>query len=144
MGFPENLKQARLRNRKKQKEVAEFLKVTPSTYCGYESGKRTPDLTKVHKLATFLGVRIEDLLGLETFDSGAEFDAAWKSITQSTTDPGTEVRYGADGTRTIIDRRKEKLDGIYNQLDSPDQLQLIKYGEFLLSDPKYKEEPLQD
>ena len=62
MSFPERLKHARLTKGKKQKEVAEFLGVTTSTYCGYETGKRQPDMHKLKKISEFLGVSISDLL----------------------------------------------------------------------------------
>lgn len=144
MSFPENLKRARLAKGKKQKEVADYLKVTPSTYCGYESGKRTPDLAKVQKIAQFLGVRIEDLMGLETFDSGAEFDAEWKRRTQNADGPGIEIRHKANGEIQVIDHQRERLIATYDNLDAEDQVQLAKFGDILAAQSKYDEKPPQD
>lgn len=62
MNFPEKLRQARLTKGKKQKEVAEYLGVTTSTYCGYETGKRQPDMHKLKRISEFLDVSISDLL----------------------------------------------------------------------------------
>ena len=60
----------RLRNARKscgytQKQVAEGIGVTESTYCGYETGKREPDALKISHLAQFLGVSGDYLLGLD-------------------------------------------------------------------------------
>lgn len=137
MSFPENLKQARLAKGKKQKEIADFLNVTPSTYCGYESGKRTPDLVKVQKIAQFLDVRMEDLMGVNTFNSGAEFDAEWKRITESAV-PGIEIRHYANGKVQVTDQLREHLISTYDNLDGDDQTQLAKFGDILAAQSKYQ------
>ena len=50
------LRKARKAAGKTQKEVAAFLGITESTYCGYETGKRQPDALKISKIASFLNV----------------------------------------------------------------------------------------
>lgn len=65
MLFEERLKAARKAKKLTQKEVAEALNVTTSTYCGYETGKRKPDVFKIKKLAEILGVPADVLLGTE-------------------------------------------------------------------------------
>lgn len=37
-----------------QQQVADAIGITNSTYCGYETGKRQPDVFKIKKLANFL------------------------------------------------------------------------------------------
>lgn len=59
------LKQARKAAGMTQKEVAERLGITESTYCGYETGKRQPDAVKISAIARVLGVSGDYLLGLE-------------------------------------------------------------------------------
>lgn len=59
------LKQARKAAGMTQKEVAERLGITESTYCGYETGKRQPDAVKISAIARLLGVSGDYLLGLE-------------------------------------------------------------------------------
>lgn len=59
----ERLKRARKASGKTQKEIADILGITESTYCGYETGKRRPDAIKIAQLASALGVSGDYLLG---------------------------------------------------------------------------------
>ena len=45
------------------KQVAEKVKVSESTICLYERGKRCPNLLMAGKLAAALGVTVDDLIG---------------------------------------------------------------------------------
>ena len=63
MEFCEALKKARLSAGYSQKEAAAAVGVSPSAYCGYESGRRRPDIGKVGKLCQLFGVSPESLLG---------------------------------------------------------------------------------
>ena len=54
MGFPEQLKTARLNLNYTQQQVADLMGITKSTYCGYETGKRKPDVEKIKLLANIL------------------------------------------------------------------------------------------
>lgn len=63
MEFCEALKKARLSAGYSQKEAAAAVGVSPSAYCGYESGRRRPDIGKVGKLCALFGVSPESLLG---------------------------------------------------------------------------------
>lgn len=60
----DNIKAARKAAGKTQKEVALALGITESTYCGYETGKRQPDATKISKIAAILDVSGNYLLDL--------------------------------------------------------------------------------
>lgn len=62
MSFKENLKKARKNLGLTQEEVATRLGVTKSTYCGYETGKRKPDVEKIKKLANILDIKADTLL----------------------------------------------------------------------------------
>ena len=55
MGFSEQLKIARNTMGYTQQQVADALGLTASTYCGYETGKRQPDVAKLKQLARILG-----------------------------------------------------------------------------------------
>lgn len=63
MNFRTRLKQ--LRNEKKinQRELANFLKVAPSTISMYESGQREPNFKVLESLADFFNVDLNYLLG---------------------------------------------------------------------------------
>lgn len=58
------IKQVRLEQKKKQKEVASFLGITEQALSYYERGKREPKLETWQKLADYFGVPIPYLQGL--------------------------------------------------------------------------------
>lgn len=62
MGFPEQLKKARLNMDYTQQQVADLMGITKSTYCGYETGKRQPDVAKIKQLACILNTSGDILL----------------------------------------------------------------------------------
>ena len=62
MGFAERLKTARVSLGMTQREVADKLGVTVSTYSGYETGKREPDVLKLKLLARILNTSGDVLL----------------------------------------------------------------------------------
>lgn len=63
MSFGENLKKARRRARMTQMQMAEALSLSISAYCGYETGKRQPNLSRLVLLADILNVSVDELLG---------------------------------------------------------------------------------
>lgn len=63
MDFHIILKNLRKKNRKTQAELAALLQIDQSTYAHYESGRRTPDIEKLKKLACYYGLR-DEILGV--------------------------------------------------------------------------------
>lgn len=63
--FNENLKLARERKGISQKDIAENIGVAKSTYSLYESGNREPNVQTIKKIADFLSVSADELLGLD-------------------------------------------------------------------------------
>jgi len=63
MSFPEQLKSARLAAGLTQSQMAQQLGVDKTTYCGYETGRRQPDIPKLRQLASLLDVSADQLLG---------------------------------------------------------------------------------
>ena len=57
------LRDLREDNDKKQKELAELLKVHQTTYSDYELGKLNIPISALHTLADFYGVSVDYLLG---------------------------------------------------------------------------------
>ena len=57
------LRDLREDNDKKQKELAELLKVHQTTYSDYELGKLNIPISALHILADFYGVSVDYLLG---------------------------------------------------------------------------------
>lgn len=66
MAFKDKLKEARLASGLTQQEVADRLGVNNTTYCGYETGKRQPDVAKIKKLAAILRTSGDALLETAT------------------------------------------------------------------------------
>lgn len=62
MGFGENLRSAREKRGLTQQQVADLMGVDKSTYCGYETGKRQPDVQKIKQLSNVLNVSGDALL----------------------------------------------------------------------------------
>lgn len=60
--FKTQLRNARKAAGKTQQECADYLGISYSTFSGYETGKREPDIEKLRKIAVFLGVSGDYLL----------------------------------------------------------------------------------
>ena len=69
----ENLKSARIAAGVTQKDVANFLNLSPVTISRYESGDRSPDLSTMVSLAFFYNVKLYDLLkGCDPLDESVD------------------------------------------------------------------------
>lgn len=64
MSFCDNLKKACQRVGLTQQQIANSLGITKSSYCGYETGKRQPDIPKLRRLSLLLCTPVDELLGL--------------------------------------------------------------------------------
>lgn len=62
MGFGENLRRARDAKGMTQQQVADLMGISKSTYCGYETGKRQPDVAKIKQLSNILGTPADSIL----------------------------------------------------------------------------------
>jgi len=62
MSFESQLKAARIKTKMTQQQVADALGINKTTYSGYETGKREPDVFKIKALAKLFGVSGDDLL----------------------------------------------------------------------------------
>lgn len=62
MSFGDRLRTAREQRGLTQQQVADIMKIDKSTYCGYETGKRSPDVPKLKHLSQILGASADDLL----------------------------------------------------------------------------------
>lgn len=64
MEFHEELKAARIKTGLTQQQIADKLGITKSTYCGYETAKRSPDPQRIKQLAKVLHVSADALLDI--------------------------------------------------------------------------------
>lgn len=62
MSFPDKLKQARLASGMTQRRMAQELGVDTTTYSGYETGRRQPDIPRIRRMAHLLMVSSDYLL----------------------------------------------------------------------------------
>ena len=67
MDFNVYLKQLRNERGLTQKEISAIIEVDQSTYAHYESGRRTPDLDKLQRLANYYGL-VDELLGVNAIE----------------------------------------------------------------------------
>jgi len=81
MGFSEQLKKARLNMDYTQQQVADLMGITKSTYCGYETGKRQPDVAKIKQLACILNTSGDILL-----ETGFEQKPSFENVTNELND----------------------------------------------------------
>lgn len=64
MNFALHLRQARLHAGLTQYQAAQSLGITPSAYCGYETGKRQPDIQRLRQIAALFHTSVDELLGI--------------------------------------------------------------------------------
>lgn len=62
MSFGEKLREARELRGYTQQQIADRMGIDKSTYCGYETGKRQPDVQKIKIISRILGVSGDALL----------------------------------------------------------------------------------
>ena len=107
----EKLKELRLSHNYTQSEVAMAAEVKQQTYSYYESGKRTPGVAPLYKIASYYGIRADDLMKLcVELDENIYYDAV------SMTKEGEQM---SDYLKFYNDPRYAEL--------SPDQRELLYY-----------------
>ena len=83
MGFSDALRAAREEKGYTQQYVAERMGITKSTYCGYETGKRQPDVAKIKQLSAILGKSADDLLETDYSKKAAQKGGEEKELYES-------------------------------------------------------------
>lgn len=72
--YHRQLKIIRLQNELTQQQLADALGITRSAYCGYEIGRRTPDLDTFVRLSEFYNLPLKDFF--EQLDSNLMSDSS--------------------------------------------------------------------
>ncbi|WP_305153991.1 helix-turn-helix domain-containing protein [uncultured Clostridium sp.] len=67
--FCENLKCIRSSLNISQKEIADYLKLNPSSYSNYENGRREPGIDILINISNFLNIEIDKLLTENLFNN---------------------------------------------------------------------------
>ena len=97
MSFQDRLRKAREYRGMTQQQVADLMKIDKSTYCGYETGKRQPDVQKIKQLAIILGISGDDLLETNGVTPTNEMSKRIQAALQD-----ANISYGELSTRTGI------------------------------------------
>lgn len=127
--YGQRLSEARKRAGLMQKDVAKFLGVKDNIVSYYENGDRIPSVEQYTKLAKFLGVSADYLLGLsdaQTSDKDLQFVCDYTGLSDKTISAIQEY--------TMYDSKDEErgLFEQYNALQSKENRRLI--NDFILSD----------
>ncbi len=110
MGFPDQLKIARTNMNYTQQQVADLMGITKSTYCGYETGKRQPDVAKIKQLANILNTSGDILL-----ETGFEQEPMFEDIT-SELDIDDDVKQLTKQYSLLSDADQELVKRMINSL----------------------------
>ncbi|MGT2907790.1 helix-turn-helix domain-containing protein [Streptococcus dentiloxodontae] len=86
MGFPERLKELRLKKGLTQKEVAEEFGIKQPNYQQWEAGKRKPTSETLQKFADFFGVSMDYLAGKEEEDELANVELLFRMTSDGLTE----------------------------------------------------------
>lgn len=107
--FKNKLREARKAAGLTQKEVANAIGVTESAYCGYETGKRQPDVAKIKQIADVLGTTGNFLL-----DTVTETDDIAEYLTDLRDRP--ETRALLEASRGMSKEQVEAMAAFAKQL----------------------------
>ncbi len=113
------LKIIRNQNKLTQQQVADVLGISRSAYCGYETGRRSPDIDTLVKLSDFYGISVEKFVGkiLTKYVYDDEFvdsqpEACYMAqLSKEETDLIINLRLSSDETKKeIFDLAKSKTN----------------------------------
>lgn len=116
MNVGERIKAARKKANLTQAQLAQLCGVATITIRQYEADKREPKLEQLWKIAGALGVRLDDLLGgIETFDSGEEFEKRRKELLEKAGGGDTLTVKHTTDPRKVIDSALDQLNDVGQQ-----------------------------
>ena len=122
--FAQRIKKLRLKNDLTQKDLSDFLVVTPKTVSFYELGQRMPPANVLMKLCQKFNVSVDYLLGLtdipETIDTYIAKQK--KTGTQPTADEySADERKIIDMYRQLSEKDKGKIEGRLEEMLDDEQ-----------------------
>ena len=132
MAVGENIKKIRNEKKLTQKELARLLNVSEAMISQYESKNSNLRLSTIQKIAAALGVKLEDLIVLETFDTPEDFEKKKKELLDS-------MNKNSE-TLTIVHTvsNNEKIISLMNKLNEKGQEKAIEHVEILTKVNEYK------
>ena len=130
------IKKYRTARKMTQSELASKVGCATITIRQYENNSRTPGLVTLQKLAFVLKCRIEDLVGIQTFDTGAEFDERWKELTKNANGESLTVVHTTDPRKFI--------DFALDQMTEEGQTKVAERAAEVLEVPRYRKDAPKD
>lgn len=106
MGFPEQLRKARIQAGLTQIQIAEALGIKDSTYSGYETGKRHPDVEKIKQLLKILNTSGDFLLETGLDETPTQDEKYLIELYNKTDD------FGRETIRIIAERECKRADSV--------------------------------
>lgn len=108
--FAEKLKSLRSTRNLTQEEFAKEINVTKGAVAMWETGKRTPDLTMIKKIAAYFNITVDELVG-NSVDRGG-LDEAYFNIAKNAQDEGidpNDIELAIEAIRQL--KHKNKGEG---------------------------------
>lgn len=103
--YAEVLKELREYHDYKQKDISDYLNITSQAYSNYETGKRTPDIETMRKIANFYHIGLDQLVDYrftkQIEDCGAYM--ASRSLYRGVTDDGIIIPLTGKQAKMITD-----------------------------------------
>lgn len=130
------IKKYRTARKMTQSELASKVGCATITIRQYENNSRTPGLATLQKLAVALKCRIEDLVGIQTFDTGEEFDERWKELTKEANGESLTVIHTTDPRKFI--------DFALDQMTEEGQTKVAERAAEVLEVPRYRKDAPKD
>jgi transcriptional regulator with XRE-family HTH domain len=139
MTIGERIREIRKSRGLTQKELGERLGLSYQSIAQWENDLRKPKSETILKIACALGVRYEDIVGLETFNSGAEFDKRRNEIIE-------ELRKSDGKTLKIIHVTDpiKFINHALDQMTEEGQAQVAQRAAEVLEVPRYRKDELKD
>lgn len=127
-----------------QKELAARINVTPQLISQYENDIKQPKLETMYRIAIALGIRLEDLIGLKTFETAAEFEQSRSALaaemSQNPQDCDSLVVHRKEHYLLIQSEEKDQLDRAFNKLNKAGQRIAVERVKELSEIPRYQKD----
>lgn len=127
-----------------QKELAARINVTPQLISQYENDIKQPKLETMYRIAIALGIRLEDLIGLKTFETAAEFEQSHSALaaemSQNPQDCDSLVVHRKEHYLLIQSEEKDQLDRAFNKLNKAGQQIAVERVKELSEIPRYQKD----
>jgi transcriptional regulator with XRE-family HTH domain len=154
-----NLKNCRLAKKLTQKQLSEMLGITQQAYAQYESGKRTPKLDTLRRIAKALDVDWTELVPVEQqseliindLKSELRSGGPWVELTTDQAvevgfvnrDPQARIKYFYGRIAAVYnslntDGKLAAARGMFNNLDESKLTEVLAYMKKLADTPQYQ------